>query len=134
MIPSAFVMLPALPLTANGKIDRRALPSPLAMHSETAASAPRTETEKAVASIWRELLATEQVGIDDNFFDLGGHSLLATRLISRIRSTLGVELAIRTLFEAPTVAQLAEHVDSALWLRSEPDEEFAEMELEGVEL
>jgi len=115
MVPSVFVPMDALPLTPNGKIDRSALPKPAAT-SRAGGVAPRTPTEQAVARIWCEVLGVEEVGVHDNFFELGGHSLLATRITSRVRAAFSVEVALRTLFEAPTVADLAEHVDTAVWL------------------
>ena len=115
MMPSAFVVLEALPLTPNGKVDRRALPQPeLRPELEPTFVAPRTPIEEILANIWGCVLGIEQVGIDDNFFELGGHSLLATQVISRVRNTLAVELPLRSLFETPTVASLAQQVENSL--------------------
>ncbi len=112
MIPSAFVYLSSFPLTPNGKIDRRALPEPgLPGGGLSNYQAPRTSTEKVIAQQWASLLGYERVGRNDHFFDLGGHSLLATRALARINGELGLSLLVRTLFEAPTVAKLAEVVD-----------------------
>jgi amino acid adenylation domain-containing protein len=107
MVPSAFVILESLPLTTNGKIDRRALPAP-DFQSEEQYVAPRNPIEEILAAIWVKVLKVEQVGIHDNFFELGGHSLLATQLISRIRKAFQVEMPLRELFVAPTVAALAQ--------------------------
>jgi acyl carrier protein len=115
MIPSTFVRLPALPLTPNGKLDRRALPEPDEERPDLdrAYEAPRTPVEEALAGIWAEILSLERVGVHDDFFELGGHSLLATRVISRVRDVFRVELPLRSLFEEPTVAGLAERIEEA---------------------
>ncbi|MFL5539826.1 MAG: condensation domain-containing protein, partial [Longimicrobiaceae bacterium] len=111
LVPAAFVWIDHVPLTANGKVDRRALPEPAADHAEFVA--PRTATEAALAGLWTGLLGAGRVGAGDDFFALGGHSLLAVRLVSRIRDTLGAELPLRVVFEAPTLAALAARVDAA---------------------
>ncbi|WP_438019494.1 amino acid adenylation domain-containing protein [Sorangium sp. So ce315] len=109
MIPAAFVALDALPLSANGKVDRKALPAPAwtAAVELAARTAPRTGLEQAIADVWRAVLGVELVGVHDDFFALGGHSLSATRAAARLRDVLGVDIAVRSLFEAPTVARLA---------------------------
>jgi amino acid adenylation domain-containing protein len=112
MMPSAWMVLKELPLTPNGKLDRRALPLPQGRPEDIGEYvAPRTTLERAITDIWIELLRIEQVGIQDNFFELGGHSLLATRVVSRIREQLRLDLPVRALFDAPSVAQLAIHIE-----------------------
>ena len=109
MIPSAFVSLDSLPLTPNGKIDRRALPAPDSERpvAEDSYVAPRNSIEEVLAGIWCEILGLKEVGIHDNFFELGGHSLLATQVMSRLRKVFEIEIPLRTLFESPTVEELA---------------------------
>jgi amino acid adenylation domain-containing protein len=109
MIPSAFVLMDALPLTANGKLDREALPLPDQIPAEMLKNyiAPNSAVEKVLVGIWGEVLGIERVGIHDDFFELGGHSLLATQLLSRLRDAFDVELSLRSLFEAPTAANFA---------------------------
>jgi len=112
MIPAVFVPLTELPLTPSGKVDRRRLPTPGAGEGLEARAyvAPRTADEEQIAAMWREVLELKQVGVNDNFFELGGHSLLATRVISRVLETFKVSVTVRSLFERPTVAGLAEAV------------------------
>ena len=115
MVPSAFLTLESLPLDPNGKIDRKALPMP---EAATAAPkdwvAPRNEVEELLGRIWSDLIQRERVGIYDNFFDLGGHSLHATRLMHRVSELLGIELPVRTLYDAPTIEQLALRVEGKM--------------------
>jgi acyl-coenzyme A synthetase/AMP-(fatty) acid ligase/acyl carrier protein len=120
-LPAAWVFLDALPVNANGKIDRERLPAPELATREHVA--PRTRMERDIVAIWRDLLGHERVGVEDDFFELGGHSLLATRMASRIRSAFGVELPLRTLFEQPTVAGVARAVVERQ-LESMSDDDF----------
>jgi amino acid adenylation domain-containing protein len=114
MLPQHIVMLDALPLTPNNKIDRQALAQQ--QHDTAAAAqsfvAPATATEQALAALWQHVLNADRVGLHDNFFDLGGHSLLATRVVSRVRDIFNIELPLRTLFETPTVHLVAQHIDA----------------------
>lgn len=109
MMPAAFVVIDSLPLTASGKLNRRALPEPPSFneHTTTKTSAAQSTTEKLLAKIWSEVLGIKEVGVDDNFFELGGHSLLAVLLFSRIQKYFRKRLPLATLFQAPTVARLA---------------------------
>ena len=122
MIPTRFVFLGQLPLNANGKVDRRALPAPDMTRSGSEASfvSPRSPLEDMLAAIWRDLLQLEQIGVHDNFFALGGHSLLAMQLTSRIRQLLKIELPVRHLFEAPTIAGLAELMETTTSATARP--------------
>ena len=121
MIPSAFVLLAALPRTANGKVDRAALPAPDAKNTlrDEEVAQPGTPAEARVAEILATLLNLDHVGIDDNFFMLGGHSLLGTQVIARVAETFGVELTLRTLFGAPTVRQLSAEIERSIVARLE---------------
>jgi acyl carrier protein len=110
MIPSAFVFLPALPLTANGKVNRRALPAPTQEASGMYAqyTGPETSLQEVISGIWEDLLGVERVGIHDNFFDLGGHSLLIAQMLARIQEAFQVELPLRRVFEDPTISGVGE--------------------------
>jgi hypothetical protein len=112
MVPAAFVALDALPLTPNGKVDVRALPAPAAAEGRDTLQ-PGTELEARIASVWRELLGVERVGVEDNFFDLGGHSLLLIRLQARLAADLGQELAVVELFQFSTVRAQAARLQGA---------------------
>jgi acyl carrier protein len=112
--------LDSLPLTPNGKVDRRVLPAP----SETGAGRggpPQTETEKAVAAIWSELLRKDGIGIEDDFFDLGGQSMTAVGLVARLRDAFDVNVELATLFERPTISALSEAIDMLLLTSGGPE-------------
>jgi acyl carrier protein len=110
MVPSVVMVLERLPLNANGKVERQALPAPEAVRGGEY-EGPRTAVEELLAGIWEEVLGVERVGINENFFALGGHSLLATKVVSRVRQVLGVEVALRAFFDGSTVEALAQHVE-----------------------
>ena len=116
MVPQAFVLLPELPRLPNGKLDRASLPQPGedSLGQRAPYVAPRNHTEELLAALWADQLGVERVGAEDSFFQLGGHSLVAIRLLSRIRRSFGVELAVRELFEAPRLADLARHIEVSL--------------------
>jgi amino acid adenylation domain-containing protein len=120
MVPSAWVSLPALPLTANGKVDRKALALLRPDRPRSTGGVPRTPAEQRIAGIFAELLGIEQVGLEADFFDLGGHSLLATRLVSRVRAVFGVELPLQAVFETPTVEGLAARIGHSPVLPLDP--------------
>ncbi|NOK15332.1 phosphopantetheine-binding protein, partial [Corallococcus exercitus] len=107
MVPAVLVVLGTMPLNANGKVDRKALPAPQGTALASTYVAPRTPTEEQLAALFAEVLRVERIGVRDDFFAMGGHSLLATQLVSRVRATFAVELPLRALFEAPTVEGLA---------------------------
>lgn len=117
MVPTIFMALEAMPLTPNGKVDRKALPEPDASRPELEANyvAPRTPIEQEIADIWTQVLNLKRVGIYDNFFELGGYSLLAIQVVYRVRQALQVEILMSNLFELPTVADLAERVETLRW-------------------
>ncbi len=114
MVPAVFVSLTSLPLSTNGKVDKNALPEPETVQSAGEVEKARTATEELLCGIWSEVLSLGEMGVTENFFALGGHSLLATQVLSRIQAVFHIELPLRTLFEAPTVRELAAHVDVAL--------------------
>ena len=113
LVPAAFVPLERLPVTANGKLHRAALPAPVVSLQGDNRTPPRTPTETTVAAIWADVLGVEGIGVHDNFFELGGHSLTATRVVSRIRQVTGCQVPLRLLFDHPTVAELATQLESA---------------------
>jgi natural product biosynthesis luciferase-like monooxygenase protein/amino acid adenylation domain-containing protein len=115
MVPSVFALLDEMPMTPNGKVDRHALPEPeqLRIQAEDSYEAPRNTVEEALAEIWAEVLGIERVGIHDNFFNLGGHSLLVTKLNSRVKERFQVKIALRSMFQSPTVATLAQLIEQS---------------------
>ncbi|RFB33980.1 non-ribosomal peptide synthetase [Brevibacillus sp. VP] len=125
MVPSAFILLSEMPLTSNGKVDRQALPNPdklIKAKTEKAYTAPRTPIETALVAIWCQLFGMERVGIADNYFELGGDSLLATRLSALVRSKFEVELSLGRIFEKPTIAGMAEQVQTLMDQKGQHDE------------
>jgi len=135
--------LERMPLSPNGKVDRKALPAPdigTQVRETTAYVEPRTELEKTIVQCWSELLNVEKIGLNDDFFDLGGHSLLAAQFLSRLRDRTRVEVSLKIFFEAPTVAGVAKSVDAIRWVAealrrdvmSEQDEEAGMILEEGV--
>ncbi len=115
MIPSFFVPLEQIPLTPNGKVDKKALPDPTTTDIDRTAeyTAPRDDIEAQLVHIWQQVLQIENIGIHDNFFELGGHSLKAMQVISRIHQTVGVKIALPELFNLPTIAQMAAKLKTA---------------------
>jgi acyl carrier protein len=127
------VPIDSLPLTANGKLDVRALPSPEQQSPVSQGVAPRTPEEEKLALIWQEVLRLERVGVTDNFFELGGHSLLATQIISRIRNSFRVQMPLQIFLQNPSIAAMAARIGDCPTIESE-QEEMARLlqELEGI--
>ena len=121
MMPKSFVILDTMPITVNGKLDRKRLPEPNLAEFTKQYIAPRTDTEVILVKIWQEVLGVENIGIDDNFFELGGHSLLATQLGSRVSKQFAIELPLRSFFETTNVADLAKKIDVLLWTTQQMD-------------
>jgi acyl carrier protein len=130
MVPADWVFLDALPLTSNGKVDRRALPVPT--RAEREFTAPRTPLEEQVADIWRTVLRVDRVGVDDNFWDLGGHSLIATRVLARVRDTFGIDLPLQSLFTTPRLAEFAAAVGQSVLASQAEDAADLLSELDGL--
>jgi len=119
MLPNAFVFLDRMPLSANGKLDRKALPAPdFCGQLQKQYVEPRTETEQILADIWAEVLDLERVGVKDNFFELGGHSLLATQLVSRLCQKFNIELPLKAIFEDGTIEKIAQKIDLTVWTKN----------------
>jgi len=111
LVPSVIVLLAGLPMSPSGKVDRASLPEPADQSPTSEISAPESETEAALAGIWREILKRDRIGVTDDFLALGGHSLLAIRILGKISRSLGVRLPMRAIFDEPTVRRLARLVD-----------------------
>ncbi|WP_172844423.1 non-ribosomal peptide synthetase [Tumebacillus algifaecis] len=123
MVPSAFVFLDALPLTTNGKIDRKALPQPdfSAVRKEREYIAPSTPTEQKLAQLWSQLLQIEEIGVTDSFFELGGHSLMAMQMVAQVQGDFGINIEVRSLFDDPTLGGLSRAIDAAEKLEAKPE-------------
>jgi acyl carrier protein len=124
MVPATLMLIEEMPLSGNGKVDRKRLPAPDRSRPQLLRPylAPRSDVELQIASICQELLGLERVGIDDNFFELGGHSLMAMQLIARVRAHYGAEIGLAGLFREPTIRRLAEAVEEGILKSSDPDE------------
>jgi acyl carrier protein len=136
MAPSAYVILETLPQTANGKVDRKALPAPEGgREREQSFVAPRNAREQMLAEVWSSVLGVEPIGAHDNFFELGGHSLHAIQVVSRLRDSLQIELPFRSFFETPTLSGLAVTIDTLCWAaQGAPSSSRIEGELEEIEV
>jgi amino acid adenylation domain-containing protein len=124
MVPQQIIAIPSMPLSANGKLDRQALPAPDVRQQESTYAAPQGEIEAALAQIWRELLPVERIGREDNFFQLGGDSLLAVKSVTRVRQVLGIEVPVRAVFTSPTISTLAAHLQDLLPPCAAEDESY----------
>ena len=133
MVPGAFVALASFPLTANGKVDRRALPAPdgQILGDSEEFVAPRTPTEEMLAAIWSEVLRVTPIGVHQDFFVLGGHSLLATQVISRIQKQSKRDVPLRMLFEHSTIAELARAIDESETASSQPEPVIAPISMDA---
>jgi len=133
MAPSYYVILNKLPLTANGKLDRKVLPEPVISTDSGSIRLPETNTEIEVSAIWKEILKHDVIGAEQNFFEIGGHSLLATRLVSRIRDKYKIEIGLKIVFEKPTIKNLSAYIDALIWL-SRGQNGNADAEMENITL
>jgi len=122
MVPSAFIIIDAIPLTPNGKLDKRALPDAASAFIDDEYTEPRTDIERAVAEIWQTVIKIEQISVMSNFFDIGGHSLLATQIVSRVEALYEVKFPLKVLFQNATIEGMANYIDTTLWARGEQDE------------
>jgi acyl carrier protein len=124
MMPSAWVMLDALPVTAGGKVDRKALPAPDSQRPELSSAyiAPRSEIEQKIAAVWQEVLGIDDVGVTDNFFDLGGHSLQAVQVHGKLRAKFEKNLLLFELFQFPTIAAMAKYINDEYVEESAPEQ------------
>ncbi|MGB3189381.1 MAG: phosphopantetheine-binding protein, partial [Limnoraphis sp.] len=135
MLPTEWVWLESLPLSANGKVDRQALAAPVSLSSQPRNFiAPRTPIEQDLARIWEDLLEVHPISIDDNFFEIGGDSLLATRFISRVKQIFQIELTLRDFFEEPTINTVAEYIETMGWVNKKPDADDSQTNTEEIEL
>ncbi len=136
MIPGLFVLLQRIPLTANGKVDRAGLPEPDwgQLAGAGARVSPRNPTESALHEIWKQVLGTDRISVEDSFFDLGGHSLLATQVAVRVRRVFSIELPLQSLFEKPTIAAVAEFIDNVRWVTAAPPPPNRQEDVEEGEL
>lgn len=138
MVPGEFVQMPALPKGPNGKLDRQALlneaPAKASGAEEEEIVLPSSDEERRLAAIWCDVLAQEQVGVHDNFFEIGGHSLLAVRMLGKIRDAFELDIPMDAIFEAPTIARLASYLDTVRWALSDSSAEKASSESTDEEI